>query len=245
MTERLSVSEELCLRTKSRSPAKWEALTVAERQTTFEELYLAAQEGVKLPVTTLNRLVVQTAEPHICGSVDTPEGKEPKAWACGRMYDIHTTNKAVADHNQPVPEQDQSSTPGEPGGMTAGPAVQYFSPKIGAIPALENQHTVITETVCFTSEKDDDQGPSTNGTPATGGDEDASFYAVAAATTPDNAREFNAVVKDVSARTCHRLPPSSAGNCLPTILHRDVGRLVVLLPVGKMTEESTRYQPSK
>ena len=44
-------------------PAKWEAvLTVKERKAAFQDLCLAAQEGVTFPVTTLNRLVVSREE---------------------------------------------------------------------------------------------------------------------------------------------------------------------------------------
>lgn len=39
-------------------PAKWEeVLTVKERKTAFQDLCLAAQKGVKFPVTMLNRLL--------------------------------------------------------------------------------------------------------------------------------------------------------------------------------------------
>ena len=44
-------------------PAKWGAiLTVKERKAAFQDLCLATQEGVTLPVTTLNRLVVSREE---------------------------------------------------------------------------------------------------------------------------------------------------------------------------------------
>ena len=44
-------------------PAKWEGvLTVKERKAAFQDLCLAAQEGVTFPVTTLNRLVVSREE---------------------------------------------------------------------------------------------------------------------------------------------------------------------------------------
>ncbi|XP_026082522.1 uncharacterized protein LOC113058643 [Carassius auratus] len=44
---------------RASKPAKWEAvLTVKEREVAFQDLCLAAQNGVMFPVTTLNRLVV-------------------------------------------------------------------------------------------------------------------------------------------------------------------------------------------
>ncbi|KAL1247062.1 hypothetical protein QQF64_022438 [Cirrhinus molitorella] len=48
---------------KASKPAKWEAvLTVKERKAAFQDLCLAAQNGVTFPVTTLNRLVVSRDE---------------------------------------------------------------------------------------------------------------------------------------------------------------------------------------
>ncbi|KAL0165741.1 hypothetical protein M9458_037585, partial [Cirrhinus mrigala] len=48
---------------RASKPAKWEAaLTVRERKAAFQDLCLAAQNGVMFPVTTLNRLVVSRDE---------------------------------------------------------------------------------------------------------------------------------------------------------------------------------------
>lgn len=48
---------------RASKPAKWEAvLTVKERKAAFQDLCLAAQNGVTFPVTTLNRLVVRRDE---------------------------------------------------------------------------------------------------------------------------------------------------------------------------------------
>ena len=66
---------------KPRTLAKWEALTVKERQVAFKELCLTAQNGMEFPTTTLNRLVVRKDEETgllLCrGRVQTMSEEDP------------------------------------------------------------------------------------------------------------------------------------------------------------------------